>query len=275
MPEIIIPRTIAVVARCFTEAEEEVRKVVSEIRPNADEPAITNDLERGLKSAFRKANDNNEFAESFLDDLLEAFPKASQIDCEEAAKGLIASVSWHGNDVERKTAADFGLVLLRPELRELAHDHLTIASGKLQALAVQAKRKPYKRGWRKLSERQEKHFVQFRKYGALLLYRFSDPHSLCAFEWHPCKYRRLDTVKKWLGTSKFPQSMSTSELINRVAKGDVGTPDKSIIQSKISPIGQRVLLITIDWPEGIPPKSEIRAIIQEQSLVQEIRLTRY
>jgi hypothetical protein len=145
MPEITIPRTIADVARRFTEAEQEVRKVVSEIRPNADEPAITNDLERGLKSAFRKANDNNELAESFLGDLLEALPTALQIDCEEAAKGLIASVSWHGNAAERKTAADFGLVLLRPELRKLAHDHLTIASGKLQGLAIQAKKKPCKR----------------------------------------------------------------------------------------------------------------------------------
>jgi hypothetical protein len=48
MSEFPLKNTIALVAECFVDAEANVRQVVKNSRPNADEAAITNDLERAL-----------------------------------------------------------------------------------------------------------------------------------------------------------------------------------------------------------------------------------
>jgi hypothetical protein len=254
-----LPWTVGVVANCFVQAQKRVQGVVTQIRPDADEEAITNDLERELAEQLHFASAGRHIETAFMKDLIRAYPQVDMSRFAKAASGLIAMVSWHNRAVEKITGGDFGLVLVRPLV---VHNYplIKITSGYGRGVTVQAKKMGPgpKRGT--LTQRQEEGFADFKKQGAVVVYRFEDEHTLHDFEWHDCRRRQLRTVRRWLRDNAFPKGLETAEFVNRLGNGSLGTADATTIERSVSPHGQRTLVIRIDWPDGRPPESSVSVL---------------
>jgi len=256
MKELVLVKTVRQIADSFAKAEASVRNIVQTIRPNAEEVALTNDLERELANELTLASSKGQVARSFAEDLKATFPFTNPYVFQTAASGLVAEVSWHGQNVEKRTGGDFGLVLVRPCV-EVRGDRLTILSGRRNGILVQAKRKRPKRQWGRLTTKQQTLFATFRSYGCLLLYRFLDAGTLAPFQWQLLRRRRLRTVNTWLAEDRFPNCHGSVAFINMLGTGSIGTSSLKVIKDSIIARSTRTLVISIDWPNGKPPSANI------------------
>jgi len=256
VPELKLTKTVEIVARSFSRAENEVRKIIAETRPDADEEEITLVLQGELAKYLKIASDIRHIENAFVQDCSRAFPTGNLKALQTAASGLIAEVSWQNRSTESRTGGDFGIVLARPVVTR-GFDALRIETGNRRGLLIQAKKRHTDGQWGRLTRNQERLFQTFRSHGALLLYRFADARTLTAFQWNVCRSRQLSTVKNWMLEDAFPKGMSSSELITDLGRGTVGTDDPCIVGTNIAPANQRTLMIRIHWRGDQPPKSQV------------------
>jgi hypothetical protein len=250
---------VEVVAQCFATAELEVRDIVASTRPNANEEAITNDLELQLAKSLRVASANREIESAFVEDLRNAYPMVDSDQFQETASGLVAQVSWQERSTEARTGGDFGIVLARPVVN-FGDTSFSIAPGHRRGILVQAKKGHVDGRWGRLKQNQEGLFPSFRPHGVLLLYPFANTHALMEFKWLPCRRRQLSTIKTWLKKGTFPPGLDSAELINELGRGQLGTSDQDVITDRIAPGSERTLVIRIDWSIHRPPRSEVAVI---------------
>ncbi len=92
-----------------------------------------------------------------MNDLQEAFPNIKDYSLlPSIAHGLVATVSFHPREVERHTAGDLGIVLVRPVLHigEPYRHELTIEREYSRGLLCQAKMFQRSHKWHRLSVTQ-------------------------------------------------------------------------------------------------------------------------
>jgi hypothetical protein len=277
--EIRLNKLAQVVAECWIEAESQLTKLIAKKHPKPQEELITDLLAGELRVAVARASDNKRIEHAFLDDLRSYIPHLSYRDAQQYG-GLVASVAPHDKYHEGNvSAADLGIVVLRPQVSiggfgsrtiQCARDHAT-------GLLAQAKRgqrnKRDRYRWNEFTARQRNRYRKRRPYYSLLLYRLQGErvNVLDPVRWQLCHESNLREARKWLRLDLFPKEQTSPEILKMLFKGDIGTNDRKIIRSVIAPTegDPRVIEIKVFWPDGSgpPPLFELEQERQQQEEV--------
>ena len=284
--EIKLKRVGEVIARCWSVAEAELTKDIAEAQPKPSEELITQTLTGKLRRAVEAASSRRDVEHALLADIKAQVHDVSDDDLR-SFKGLVASVNEHDKAHEGAvSAADLGLVILRPRLSMTSSFGQRVKCDRdlARGLLAQAKRSERagtgRFSWNSFTSKQEKLYPKRRPYYSLLLYRL-DGEKLNALEpirWQLChKYTFLKT-EKWLKDDVFPDQKASVEILAMLFHGDIGTDDRTIIDTVIAPKPKdpRVIEIRVSWPDrqGPPPDLEIRKTHtqhEQQRLVQKLR----
>ena len=113
-----IPALGKLIVECWKTAERKLRENVSEKYPDRDEEPITTLFHAELEVEFKRVSASGAVERAFLSDLKRSFPNVRDDSLLGIARGLIATVSFHPREVERKTGGDLGVVLVRPDVQE-------------------------------------------------------------------------------------------------------------------------------------------------------------
>jgi len=110
-----LPRTLALLIRCWMNAETEVRTLVTEKYTVHDEVFISRLFYGELAACFRAANKREEFSQAVLADLQHPAMTSTLRDAaRRVSAGIVAQVSYHEPAVEAITGADMGFTVVRP-----------------------------------------------------------------------------------------------------------------------------------------------------------------
>jgi len=265
-----IPHTIALLIKCWEAAEVAIAENIDLNAPGANEESITEQIRAKLAEQFRTANNLNEFSDAFLADLNEAFPDLQNApELTELANGLIAEVTWHGRSTEGTTGGDFGLLLVRPQVED--HDYTLRIDDYQRGLLAQAKLKMENGKWDELTTTQQDLLKERLAYTSLVLYAYEDKqrHKLSRFQWQNCFGYTIDALKTWKRDADFPDLQPSSRTIEALGNGTIGTDDRETIRKYIAPVDNSSLIITIRWPDGKPPGTEVHVYSSQQNQVVE------
>jgi hypothetical protein len=150
---------------------------------------------------------------------------------------------------------DFALLISHPKIdceERRSFKPVDIEShGSKCGLLSQAKLKRHKRKWGKIKANQKKRLRGREEYLSLLLYEYSDDSHTCLekFRWHICKNSSIDDVAEWLQQGRFPKSYGVSDVLWKLARGEIGTKNREIIDDIILPKASQVITVWIDWPD--------------------------
>jgi len=274
------------IARCWTEAEEETSRAVNEKYWSPGKEDITFIFAGELRSKVKRVSDRGAVEDAFIRDLEDSIPfHRLDADLVRLSRGLIARVNFHNRAHEgRKSAADLGIAIRRPLVRfesygmqvETHPDHATglLAQAKL---GLRQQKVPARK-WGKLTDQQVALFAKRRAYSSLLLYRLGgkEANELRHFRWQLCKDYTVRQVKKWLLSDSFPEEVDSSNVMQRLIAGSIGTEDKKIIQTIIDPSGTapQAIEVQVYWRpgEGPPPLFALTGEqTQKERLIQTLR----
>jgi len=271
------------IAGCWAEAESSLAELIALKHPNPPEELITELLAGELRHSVAAASDGHKFEHAFLEDLEAQIPNLSVSDARRFG-GLIASVAPHNKSHEgRVSAADLGILILRPqvwlngwgnETIECSRDHATGLLAQAKLGHHKKRRKGY--SWNTLQKKQEKLFPDRRAYYSLLLYRLKgkDLNEFDPLRWQLCHESKVEDLKKWLQSDLFPEEKTSSDILRMLFDGQIGTEDRETIQSVIAPPqgDPRVIEIRIFWPDGSgpPPSFHLEQQHHQQENVQRI-----
>ncbi|MGA2876393.1 MAG: hypothetical protein ABSE82_12745 [Nitrososphaerales archaeon] len=270
-----------VISGCWDEAESSLAKLIALKYPNPTEELITDLLAAELRQSVARASGSHKVEHAFLEDLEEQVPNLNVSDARRFG-GLIASVAPHNKSQEGKvSAADLGILILRPQVWLNGWDNETIECSRDYAtgLLAQAKlghRKKRRKGysWNTLQKKQEQLFPNRRAYYSLLLYRLKgkDLNEFDPLRWQLCHESETEDLKQWLRTDLFPEEKTSSDILRMLFDGQIGTKDRETIQSVIAPPQRdpRVIEIRIFWPDGSgpPPSFHLEQQHHQQEDVQ-------
>ena len=262
--EIKLNKLAQVIAGCWAEAEAKLTEVIAEKHPNPSEELITDLLAGELRASVSRASDTHRVEHAFLEDLGSQIPNLDVSDARRFG-GLIATVTPHTKPHESQvSAADLGLVILRPQvwLNGWSNDTIECSRDHATGLLAQAKLGQHKKrrdgySWNPLKKKQENLFPKRHAYYSLLLYRLKGK-KLSEFQplrWQLCRDRTVEEVKQWFASGLFPEEQPSSAILKNLFDGKIGTPDPNIIQSVIAPTRGdfRAIEIRIFWPDGSGP----------------------
>lgn len=280
--EIELNKLAQVIAGCWADAESTLTALIAQKHPNPSEELITDLLAGELRASVVHASDTHRVENAFLEDLDSQIPNLSVSDARRFG-GLIASVTPHTKSHEgRVSAADLGIVILRPqvwsngwgnETIECSRDHATGLLAQAKLGHHKKRRKGY--SWNTLRKKQEDLFPDRRAYYSLLLYRLKgkDLSEFHPLRWQLCRDHTLEDVKQWLRSDLFPEEQPSSAFLKKLFDGEIGTPDSNVIQSVIAPTqgDSRVIEIRIFWPDGSGPPPSFHL---EQQQHQEANMQR-
>jgi hypothetical protein len=262
--EIELNKLAQVIAGCWAEAESSLTEIIAEKHPNPSEELITDLLAGELRASVARASGTQRVEHAFLEDLNSQVPNLNISDARRFG-GLIASVTPHTKAHEGKvSAADLGIVILRPqvwlngwgnETIECSRDHATGLLAQAKLAHHKKRRKGY--SWNTLQKKQEDLFPDRHAYHSLLLYRLKGA-ELSEFQplrWQLCRDHTVEDVKQWLRSDLFPEEQPSSALLKKLFDGEIGTPDPKIIEAVIAPNKGdfRAIEIRIFWPDGSGP----------------------
>lgn len=280
-PPMPIPALTAVIVKCWMTAEEELRNGIREKHPYRDEEGVTDLFRDELRLTCDEASKNGQVENAFLKDLEGYLSRASSQELRtKIARGLVATVSFHPKRKEEKTGGDLGVVIVRPTVqkRDLSDEELQITHDYKRGLLCQAKIFRRDSKWGPLTKSQRKTLPEKLSYFALLLYRFADNESdrrdLEAFRWQLSgSHTTLPRIEEWLKSGEFPELLDSGQLLTALARDQIGTNDKLLIERDIAPSLHRTLTITIRWRDGVTPPGgtvhfQHRQIVSEQKLMQ-------
>ncbi len=140
--EVKLDKLARVIAGCWAEAEIKLTELISEKHPNPPEELITDLLAGELRASIAQASRAHRVENAFLEDLESQIPNLNVSDARRFG-GLVAAVTPHTKPHESQvSAADLGIVILRPqvwlngwgnETIECSRDHATglLAQAKL------------------------------------------------------------------------------------------------------------------------------------------------
>lgn len=260
-----IDHTLEVISECWTMAESNLQGDIKVYSPGAGEEEITQAFHRKFAKTLDSASKNHCIERAFLSDLNRSFPELPDThDLTRIAQGLVADVTLHEGSTEWKTGGDLGFMIIRPQIQR-SHDSLQISDYRCGIL-VQAKLKDANRKWGTFTPKQKKFLPQRLQYSALLLYSYKDEARciLQVFRWQLCRCASFEEVEDWRRTDSFPCPVKSDFVIRGVGNGTIGTDDDRVIDEIISPKGNRALVISIHWPDGGHPGSQVRVYSSKQ-----------
>ena len=253
-----IPRLTALLSKCWRDAESDLQAEINQYAPSASEELITQNFHKELSRTLSAASANRSIELAFLNDLdRSGWRQKVKFDSRRIARGLIAEVTLHKPETEKLSGGDLGLVVVRPQL-QLAQRAINI-SDMGQGLLVQAKLKGPQR-WGTFTRNQERILPKRMNYLALLLYQYADPERrrLNSFVWQLADGMSFEDLKACLKRDHFPYSLDSSRVIAGLTSGRIGTAERQLIDTLISPDQNRALIIRIHWSDGEPPSSALR-----------------
>jgi hypothetical protein len=126
-------------------------------------------------------------------------------------------------------------------------------------------------GWGKFTPNQKKILPERLAYLGLLLYEFSEEerHQLKNFAWQLCKGESIETTIYWLKSSKFPSRLNSSEIIQKLGNGEIGTDDKQILEHIIRPTGKSQFDIRIYWDSDKQPPNSLQVALYSMKTIEE------
>lgn len=248
------------VASEIKKAEMQVIKDVHLSLDNAKEDEITTlfvvNAERGLK----EATENGRVAAAVRSDIERGYwahGHSPPRKLRHLTDGLVARLRKQQSTEEIKTGGDFGLLLIEPQFRLHWDNKIDLyRAGLNRGLLVQAKRRCIDGRWNQLTETQEMILPKRLNYTALLRYDFVDysRKNLHTFNWNLLSGNTITEIIHWLKSDEFPVSVTTSEIVAGLSKGEYGTDDQDIIEQDICPDAGSYTVIEIDWKEGEDPE---------------------
>jgi hypothetical protein len=260
-------------------AEKQVIRSVYLSLENAKEDDITTLFVVETERRLQEATDSGRVAEAVRNDLENGY---GTIDCSppnnlhHITDGLIARLRKQQPTEEARTGGDFGLLVIEPQFQVQWGAQLSLQRGGLKrGLLVQAKRRYCDGRWNQLTERQLRLLPDRLAYTALLRYEFLDRNrrNLGSFEWHSLSViSSISDVTRWLTSGDFPKSVSTSEIIEGLSRGQYGTNDEGIIEEEICPDAGSYVVIEVDWRDGEHPEGAILATNQEVTRETEVHV---
>jgi hypothetical protein len=270
-PALKIPRTLAVVALYWGNAESEVRQRIGSYHAGVGEEFITEEFQGKFAELLEVASGRGEIEQAFVRDVQARYPSVARTELARRARGLIAKVSLHSRDVEARTGGDLGFLVSRPIVTTIRRGAISIHRHYRRGLLCQAKLKRLKGKWGRLTPNQRKVLPQRAAYMSLLLYRYLDEKRLDGFRWQLCKGASLKTMLAWLRDDRFPNAVESAVILNGVGNGSIGTDDEKILSEVVCPDGARVLEIKIDWPDDPPP---MEVPVFEMTPLQQVMMIR-
>ena len=259
-----IPALSKLVSECWVRAEQKLRESVKTKFPDRDEEILTDLFHAELAIEFQTVSATGAVANAFLRDLRNSLPNISDRILSKIADGLIATVTFHPKSVEEKTGGDFGIVIVRPDVRRALYvgSELTINHDYRRGLLCQAKVFRRNSSWGGLSSSQRKVLPTRLSYLSLVLYRYSDQRSdrreLEPFQWQLAQNATVAEIDKWLHADDFPSLQDSGRILSALARDLIGTDDKEIIAEFITPPMRPSLEINIHWRDGDGPGDKVR-----------------
>src|ERR1043165_6540301 len=253
-----IPRLTALLSKCWKDAECVLQAEISQHAPGASEELITQNFHKELSRILTAASANRSIELAFLNDLDRSdWRQKYKFDSRRIARGLVAEVTLHKPETEKLSGGDLGFVVVRPQL-QLARQSINISEMR-QGLLVQAKLKGLLR-WGTFTRNQERVLPKRMDYLALLLYQYADPERrmLASFVWQLADGMSFEDLKACLKRDHFRNTLDSSRVIACLTSGRIGTAERQLIDTLISPDQNRALIIRIHWPDGEPPSSALR-----------------
>ncbi len=253
-----IPRLTALLSKCWQDAESDLQAEINQYAPSASEELITQNFHKELSRILSAASANRSIELAFLNDLdRSGWGQKVKFDSRRIARGLIAEVTLHKPETEKLSGGDLGLVVVRPQL-QLAQRAINISDMR-QGLLVQAKLKGPQR-WGIFTRNQERVLPKRMNYLALLLYQYADAERrlLNSFVWQLADGMSFEDLKACLKRDHFPNTLDSSRVIAGLTSGRIGTAERQLIDTLISPDQNRALIIRIHWSDGEPPSSALR-----------------
>jgi hypothetical protein len=262
---------------CWASAESTVRQVIAKKYPLPSEGILTFFLSGELRCAVSEASNAGQFDRAFLKDLRRHVPGLPEYDLRRFA-GLIGRVNFHTRRHEgQRSAADFGVAITHPEVCPFRIGQFQLIRGRTRGLLTQAKlgisdsKRPGEVKWGRLTRHQKTLITDLSAYYTLLLYRLNDGRHLAPFAWQSCANVNSTDIESWLRDGKFPMELASSDIVNGLALGTLGTDSKEIIDRLIDPTSSRnTVEICITWPEGKDPPAFITQRAQERQVVKQI-----
>jgi hypothetical protein len=252
-------------------AEEELRIQIERKFPDKDEAIVTELFQAELRTQFEIASAAGSVAEAFQKDLETAFDKVTAGSLRQISAGAEAIVSFHPNETERVTGGDFGIVLVRPDIRQAQFEEaaLSIKDDYQRGLLAQAKILKRNSRWRTLTSTQKKTLRGKESYLALVLYRYKDNRSerrhLAPFEWQLAKNATVTQMGRWLARGRFPSLQESTHILGQLSLNQIGTDNKEIIAANIAPPLRPSLTIKIGWPDGRRPPNRVYLELRDRN----------
>lgn len=260
MARLTIPNVGELITRCWTNAEEALRGLVKTKYRDRDEEQITDLFHGELETQLSQASETGLVASAFLRDLKHAFPTITEsLLSSRISRGLVATVSFHAREVERKTGGDLGIVLIRPNI-EFTGFALRREEYK-RGLLSQAKVFRRNSQWARLGVKQAQALRGKLSYFSLLLYRYSDQdgerRELAPFAWQPGRGSTIRRINNWLATDNFPESLNSHQMLHMLANDQIGTDNPILIAKYITPPQRASLVIEVGWRNPYDPGDRI------------------
>lgn len=92
---------------------------------------------------------------------------------------------------------------------------------------------------------------------ALLLYCYTDQkgerRELAPFAWQLAAGSTVESLSQWLAAGQFPDLKNSKQILKALAHDLIGTDNKEVIESVITPPLRAWLVIKIGWKNGDDP----------------------
>lgn len=269
-----INKTLKVVCDALAFAETTMKEHINLYYPNANEEFITFAFYSHIKHKLREASKNKYIERAFLEDLKSALRHRWSIDWDletqlnQRASGLVADIFLHNKRQEGKTGGDFGLVVVHPQI-VVSTDFLEVKKGQSSGLLCQAKLKDKNDRWR-FTDKQKSILPNYMDFSSLVFYSYLDDErsDLNSVAWKLCKGSSLSEIERLLKNNAIEERLSTSEIITRLGRREIGTADQNLIEQIISPSVPQHLELRIYWPKDKDPQNPAKIRIWHQQTAQ-------
>jgi hypothetical protein len=243
------------IIQCWTDAETRVRDYVSTKGQGANETNITYLFASELRGQAHELNQTQKLEQAFIQDLQDEYPGLKDSSAWDCAHRLRASVVFHPPQIEKKSGADLGLVLTRPDSTYLGSHRFHLVS---RGLLCQAKlKKPvvgngYYLG--RFKPKQTEFIRNHPEFTSILLYEYSDLElaTLNDFKWKHCVDFNFRLFRKSLKRPAVMGFSTSEEIIKALHSEKIGTSDEQVIRTIIRPQVASYLVINIGWPKDRP-----------------------
>ena len=247
------------VKHIWSMAEQRVCQLVSTKYRAHDEVFISRLFYGEIKEAFDKVNEDGSFKEVFSKDLAEVFKEQSlKGEVARLSEGIFANIVYHEPQMERQSGADFGFAVIKPDFEKIGYDRLTYKMRR-QGLLCQAKRQKPNGEFGNLTSRQIEVIPSHLDYFAVLLYRYKEKErlNLLPFAWWSDDFIDVNEIINFLNDHDDFELFNSSEIVQSLADGFIGTDDQEIIKSVICPEDMPHVIVEITWRDGYPPPPPI------------------